>query len=161
MKNMKLKFALAGSLAMILLSCSTPERDNVFDPGSPDYKASLSSVAGSSGGGTSEGVSSIGGSSGTTSSVVLSSEGISSSSSVESSSSSNIAVNINTVIGLDANTIGLWKFDEGSGASIANAAGGSAGTLNGGYSWINGVFGKGVQFNGLSGYANLNFNPPW
>lgn len=61
---------------------------------------------------------------------------------------------------IDANTIGLWRMNEGTGSTIANAVGGTSGTLYGGVSWVNGAYGKAVQFDGSSGYANLNFNPP-
>ncbi|MBK9577530.1 MAG: hypothetical protein IPK50_12915 [Fibrobacterota bacterium] len=65
-----------------------------------------------------------------------------------------------SVLPQDANTIGLWNFDEATGASIKNVKTGTTGVLTGGFTWIDGLFGKAVQFDGVSGYANLNFDPP-
>lgn len=64
-----------------------------------------------------------------------------------------------SVIPKDASTIGLWNMNEGAGASIKNSVTGTNGSLHGGYSWVNGKFGKAIQFDGVSGYADLGFDP--
>jgi uncharacterized protein (TIGR02145 family) len=67
---------------------------------------------------------------------------------------------LDSIFPMDANTVGLWRMNEGAGTAIANAVGGTSGTLFGGATWVNGTYGKAVQFDGSSGYANLNFSPP-
>jgi hypothetical protein len=52
--------------------------------------------------------------------------------------------------------VGYWRFDEGSGATTADASGNSAnGTLNGGATWVAGRFGNALQFNGSTGYVSV------
>lgn len=60
---------------------------------------------------------------------------------------------------LDASTLGLWRFDEGTGASVVNRVTGKAGALSGGVSWVAGKFGKALKFDGSTGFADLNFDP--
>ncbi len=59
----------------------------------------------------------------------------------------------------DANTIGLWHFDEASGTSFANVVGGN-GLLYNGASFVTGKFGNGVYFDGIDDRGNCNLNPP-
>lgn len=59
----------------------------------------------------------------------------------------------------DANTLGLWHFDETSGTTFNNTIGGS-GTLTGGATFVSGNFGNAVQFDGTSGHGNCGINPP-
>jgi hypothetical protein len=59
----------------------------------------------------------------------------------------------------DSSTLALWRFDDATGSTFENLKGGS-GTLYGGYTWIDGRFGKAIQLDGTSGYGNCNINPP-
>ena len=59
----------------------------------------------------------------------------------------------------DANTIGLWHFDEASGTSFANAVGGN-GQLYNGASFVTGKYGNAVYFDGIDDRGNCNLNPP-
>jgi hypothetical protein len=59
----------------------------------------------------------------------------------------------------DANTLGLWHFDEASGTSFANALGGN-GMLYNGASFVTGKFGNAVYFDGIDDRGNCNLNPP-
>ncbi|MFH1364199.1 MAG: LamG domain-containing protein, partial [Candidatus Aenigmatarchaeota archaeon] len=63
----------------------------------------------------------------------------------------------------DANTVGLWHFDEGSGAISADSSlYGNSGrlgnwTLDGSQPvWITGAFGSGLEFDGLNDYINMS-----
>src|SRR5262249_6143253 len=50
-----------------------------------------------------------------------------------------------------------WPFDEGSGATAADATGnGNTGTLQGGAIWTSGRFGGGLRFDGVDDYVQIN-----
>lgn len=59
----------------------------------------------------------------------------------------------------DANTFGLWHFDETSGTVINNAMGGS-GSISGGASIQSGKFGNCVYYDGIDGKGDCNVNIP-
>lgn len=69
-------------------------------------------------------------------------------------------VNDSGAFSQDASTLGLWRFDEGAGTSVVDRVSGKAGTLSGGVSWVPGRSGKAVKFDGSTGFADLNFDPP-
>jgi hypothetical protein len=53
------------------------------------------------------------------------------------------------------NILGAWLLDEGTGNITTDASGnGNDGTLMGGPAWINGEFGKALEFNGTSAYVD-------
>ena len=52
-----------------------------------------------------------------------------------------------------SNLVAYWPMDEGTGQQTMDALGRFSGTLNGGASWKEGYFGKGIQFNGLDAYV--------
>lgn len=55
--------------------------------------------------------------------------------------------------------IGAWLFDEGSGDITQDSSGnGNDGTLEG-PNWVDGKFGKALEFNGTSDYVNVGNNP--
>jgi hypothetical protein len=55
----------------------------------------------------------------------------------------------------DSSLEGYWRLDEGTGTAAADATGsGNGGTLNGGVSWVQGLLGEGLSFNGSSGYVS-------
>lgn len=58
---------------------------------------------------------------------------------------------------IDSGLVANWKFDEGSGTAASDATGnGSAGTLQGGASWVAGVVGSGaLNLNGTTGYVGV------
>ncbi len=62
-----------------------------------------------------------------------------------------------TVTGAPApqNPISHWKFDEGSGTSAADAAGGMTGTLTNGAGWTSGHFGSAVLLDGSNDYVAM------
>jgi hypothetical protein len=56
----------------------------------------------------------------------------------------------------DQSTFALYHFNEGQGSILTDVSGnGNNGTITGG-TWINGEFGKALQFNGTSDYALVN-----
>ncbi|MFC1794648.1 LamG-like jellyroll fold domain-containing protein, partial [Planctomycetota bacterium] len=57
---------------------------------------------------------------------------------------------------IDLDTVlGVWLLDEGTGDITADASGnGNNGTLGGGPTWINGVYGKALDFSGTSSYVD-------
>jgi Ca2+-binding RTX toxin-like protein len=56
--------------------------------------------------------------------------------------------------------VGYWRFDEGAGTAAADSAGfGNVGTLSGGASWTEGMFGSGVSFDGAPGGIIIPRNP--
>jgi hypothetical protein len=58
-----------------------------------------------------------------------------------------------------AQTVAQWKLGEGSGTSAADASGnGHTGTLNGGTTWVGGLSGSALQFDGSSGYVSAGWN---
>ncbi|MCR4318264.1 MAG: fibronectin type III domain-containing protein [Planctomycetes bacterium] len=63
----------------------------------------------------------------------------------------------------DANTIGLWHFDEGSGSTTADASSnGFNGTLSGGASWTSaGYSGNAISFQANRQYVQLPDSPIW
>jgi hypothetical protein len=55
--------------------------------------------------------------------------------------------------------VGQWKLDEGHGATVADGSGnGNPGVLSGGASWVQGVFGPGLAFDGKSGQVKVTDN---
>jgi hypothetical protein len=55
--------------------------------------------------------------------------------------------------------IGVWKLDEGHGTTVADSSGnGNNGVLSGGVSWVAGVFGPGLAFDGQSGQVKVADN---
>jgi len=58
---------------------------------------------------------------------------------------------------IDANTIGLWHFDQSSGTTVTGAIGGN-GTTNA--SWASGKFGNSLLYNGISNHTDFNFTTP-
>jgi hypothetical protein len=57
----------------------------------------------------------------------------------------------------DANTIGLWHFNQSSGTTV-NGTVGNNGTTNA--SWSNGIFGNCLQYNGTSSHTDFIFSTP-
>jgi hypothetical protein len=54
----------------------------------------------------------------------------------------------------DTALLGWWSFDEGSGTLAADGSGnGNDGTVNGGATWVAGVYGSALQFNGQDAYV--------
>jgi hypothetical protein len=55
--------------------------------------------------------------------------------------------------------VGQWKLDEGHGTTVADGSGnGNPGVLSGGVSWVQGVFGPGLAFDGQSGQVKVTDN---
>jgi hypothetical protein len=55
--------------------------------------------------------------------------------------------------------VGVWNFDEGSGTRVADSSGnGTNGVLTGGVSWVPGVSGSALSFNGSSGQVKMADN---
>lgn len=55
--------------------------------------------------------------------------------------------------------VGVWKLDEGSGTTVTDSSGnGNNGTMLGGVSWGQGVFGPGLVFNGTNGQIKVSDN---
>jgi hypothetical protein len=48
-----------------------------------------------------------------------------------------------------------WQLDEGSGTMAGDSTGSNNGTINGGATWISGVHGSAVQFDGVNDYIEL------
>lgn len=66
----------------------------------------------------------------------------------------------NTDFGLEANTFALWKFDEGTGATITSLTGSYTGNLVGTPQWVTGKFGNALSFDGVNDYGFVNLNLP-
>ena len=58
---------------------------------------------------------------------------------------------------LDANTIGLWHFDETSGGTVSGAIGGNGSTNA---EWTTGIFGNCLSYNGNTSHTDFNFTTP-
>ena len=55
--------------------------------------------------------------------------------------------------------VGVWNFDEGSGTHVADSSGNRTnGVLTGGVSWVPGVFGSALSFDGSSGQVKMADN---
>jgi concanavalin A-like lectin/glucanase superfamily protein len=55
--------------------------------------------------------------------------------------------------------VGVWNLDEGSGTTVSDVSGnGNNGVLSGGVSWVTGVFGSALSFNGSSGQVKVSDN---
>ena len=55
--------------------------------------------------------------------------------------------------------VGVWKLDEGSGTRVADSSGsGNNGVLSGGVSWVPGISGSGLGFDGSTGEVKINDN---
>ncbi|MHC4226355.1 MAG: LamG domain-containing protein, partial [Planctomycetota bacterium] len=56
----------------------------------------------------------------------------------------------------EADLVGRWRFDEGSGTTAYDSSGnGNDGTLVGGATWAAGRFGGGIELDGTSGYVSV------
>lgn len=72
----------------------------------------------------------------------------------------NLAGVTDTKTSLDAGLVGCWTFDEGSGNLIFDA---SSSNLNGnryGASWVEGVIGTALKYDGVNDYARVNVPAP-
>ena len=59
-----------------------------------------------------------------------------------------------------AELVGWWRFDEGSGTTVTDASGnGNNGTLNGGPQWVAGNFGGALEFDGTDDYVDCGSDP--
>ncbi len=59
-----------------------------------------------------------------------------------------------------AELVGWWRFDEGSGTVASDTSGnGNVGTLNGDPQWIAGHFGGALEFDGIDDYVNCGSDP--
>src|SRR3990170_7792517 len=57
----------------------------------------------------------------------------------------------------DSSLVGHWKFDEGSDIVAADSSGrGNTGTLVNNPAWVDGKYGKSLDFNGIDTYVELN-----
>ena len=65
----------------------------------------------------------------------------------------------NSAFTADANTVAIWHFDEGTGTSFSNEMGGS-GQLVGNPTWVDGRFGKAIEYDGVDDRGQTNFDPP-
>jgi Concanavalin A-like lectin/glucanases superfamily len=55
--------------------------------------------------------------------------------------------------------VGVWKLDEGSGATVSDSSGnGNNGVLSGGVSWVQGVSGSALRFDGSTGEVKIADN---
>jgi regulation of enolase protein 1 (concanavalin A-like superfamily) len=53
-------------------------------------------------------------------------------------------------------SVGYWKLDEGSGVTAADSSGnGNTGTLMNGPQWVNGKYGKALDFDGVNDYVSI------
>ena len=70
------------------------------------------------------------------------------------------AVLVLSVAGImTAGQLGYWAFDEGSGTTVKDSSGkGNNGTLVGGPLWVDGKFGKALQFDGVDDYVQVPHN---
>jgi hypothetical protein len=59
---------------------------------------------------------------------------------------------------LDANTVGLWHFDENVGTSSTGVIGATSNITNG--TWSQGIFGSCINFNGINTRASMNMQIP-
>ena len=58
--------------------------------------------------------------------------------------------------------VGVWKLDEGSGTRVTDSSGtGNNGVLSGGVSWVQGISGSGLGFDGSTGEVKINDNTSW
>lgn len=56
--------------------------------------------------------------------------------------------------------VGYWKMDEGSGTTTSDSSGnGNTGTLVNGPQWVNGRYGKALDFNGVNSYVSIPDSP--
>ena len=56
------------------------------------------------------------------------------------------------------NIVAAWTFDEGSGKKVADVSGnGNDGTIEGGAEWVDGMFGKALNFDGSTGFVQIPF----
>ena len=59
-----------------------------------------------------------------------------------------------------AELVGWWRFDEGSGTSAQDTSGnGSGGTLNGDPQWVTGYYGSALEFDGNGDYVDCGSDP--
>lgn len=56
------------------------------------------------------------------------------------------------------NIVAAWTMDEGSGKTVHDVANGNDGEIKGGAKWVDGKFGKALNFDGSSGYVEIPFN---
>jgi len=65
-----------------------------------------------------------------------------------------------TDFAVEANTFALWRFDEGTGATITSLTGSYTGNLVGTPQWVTGKFGNALSFDGVNDYGFVNLNLP-
>lgn len=54
------------------------------------------------------------------------------------------------------NIVGMWLFNEGSGDTAEDSSGnGNDGNILGGFQWVDGKFGKGIELNGTDGWVEV------
>ncbi len=66
----------------------------------------------------------------------------------------------NIELGSEANTVALWNFNEGSGATFNSSVGTFTGNLVGSPQWVTGKFGKAISLNGTTDYGVVNITLP-
>jgi len=67
--------------------------------------------------------------------------------------------NENPPIPLDDGLVGYWSFNEGSGTIAHDYSGnGNDGTINGGATWVAGISGYALSFDGFNDYLDLKKN---
>jgi len=65
-------------------------------------------------------------------------------------------VKVFEVSGTLSGLVGYWKFDEGSGATAADSSGtGNTGTLYNGPTWVDGMHGKALSFDGATNFVQV------
>ncbi|MDD2402334.1 MAG: LamG domain-containing protein [Clostridia bacterium] len=65
----------------------------------------------------------------------------------------------NYINGIDGTTVAKWQFDEGKGLTASDSIRSNDGTLNGGVTWVNGIKGKAVSFDGGTGSIEVPLSP--
>ncbi len=76
---------------------------------------------------------------------------------------SNAAINPENIIGMSLfgainpdNIMGMWLFNEGSGDTAKDSSGNkNNGKINGGVKWVDGKFGKALEFDGTDGWVEV------
>ena len=60
---------------------------------------------------------------------------------------------------IDDGLVAYWSFDEGSGTTAQDVIGSNNGTLNGDPSWVDGISGKALDFDGSGDYVDVPNSP--
>ena len=64
--------------------------------------------------------------------------------------------NLSIIKNLQNGLVGYWRFDEGSGSIAYDYSGnGNNGTLINGPTWVDGILGKALEFDGVNDYVNI------